>query len=259
VVPDRKAVGRKTDDRVYTVAGPDYHPMQNADAFKFFDEVVKTGMVGYETAGSLQNGARTWILAKMKSPLEVAGAQVDRDLTLVNSHDGTAALQMFWTPIRVVCMNTLRFAQSRKIGETFYARHTKGISDRADHAKLILGLADSYYADWLKQAEYLTAKKLTDEQAAKIVAVAFGQDGNEKVYAPVQKAMDKVLELRFTGVGQDNTRVQGSAWQLFNAVVEYADYYKAPRSKVESARLSSVWFGSGATLKEKAWTAVMKA
>lgn len=257
LVPDKKAIARKTDDLVYAVLGKSYRPIQNHQAFGFFDDVVKTGMVNYETAGSLQSGSKIWILAKMKSPLEVKGEPIERYITLVNSHDGSAALQMFWTPIRVVCMNTLRMAQGARIGETFYARHTSGATNKVDTAMEVLGLANSYYATWLEEANRLASKVLTDEEATKIVMAAFGQDGNQPVPTHTAGEIGKVMNLRFNGVGQDNTKVQGTAWQVYNAVVEYADYYKVPRSKVESARLSSVWFGSGNIIKERAWNAAL--
>lgn len=258
VVTGKKAVVRMTDDRIFGILGDSYRPVQNSQSFKFFDEVVSSGMVNYESAGSLQSGAKVWILAKMQSPLEVAKEQVDRYIVLVNSHDGSSALQMYWTPVRVVCMNTLRMSQAHKLSPTFYTRHTLNVMSKIDTAKVVLGLADSYYAEWLEQANILAKKKLTDDQALQIVTHAFGQDGNEEIYPPIRKEMEKVLALRFEGVGQDNSLVQGTAWQVYNAVVEYSDYYKVPRSKDESARLASVWFGSGKMMKELAWDAALK-
>lgn len=59
-VPGFRANLRETDNQVLGVVSDRYKVVQNEEAFAFTDELLGEG-VTYETAGSLQNGRRTWI------------------------------------------------------------------------------------------------------------------------------------------------------------------------------------------------------
>jgi phage/plasmid-like protein (TIGR03299 family) len=257
---DYRAVRRITDKRVYGIVSPKYQPIQNRDAFRFFDEVVGSKKAIYETAGSLRGGQRIWILANLKGTVGVKGDEIKRYLTLTNSHDGSLALQMFFSPVRVVCMNTLRMALARA-SNSFYCRHTLGALDRIEAAREILGLATQFYTDWLKEARHLATLQLPAPKVPLLLNAAFNQPDSikmEDIYNPIQVQMKKVEELITQGRGQDNPAIQGTAWQGYNAVAEYADYYRPYRSQKKDARLNGAWFGSGMAMKKRAWDFLMK-
>ena len=88
-----------------------YRTIQNHDAFAFTDSLLGEG-VTYETAGSLQNGRRVWVLAKLPQRYIISGDEITPYLVFMNAHDGTGAIKAAMTPIRVVCMNTLNLALS---------------------------------------------------------------------------------------------------------------------------------------------------
>lgn len=250
-----RAVRRIKDSKVYGVVGAKYEPIQNRNAFNFFDEVIGTGQAVYETAGSLQEGRRIWILANMKGAIGIKGDEVKRFITLTNSHDGTMALQMFWTPIRVVCMNTLRMALSQA-RESFYCRHTLNAPDRIAAAREILGLANKFYEEWKRQALRLATLALPAPQVPLLLKAAFNYPEDkrmEEIYDPMRVQMDKAKELIYTGRGQDNPKIQGTAWQAYNGIAEYADYYRPYRSDAPDARLNGAWFGGGMDMKKRAW------
>ena len=257
---DYKAVRRVKDKRVYGIVSPKYQPIQNKEAFNFFDAVVGSKKAIYETAGSLRGGQRIWILANLKGTVGVKGDEIKRYLTLTNSHDGTLALQMFFSPVRVVCMNTLRMALARA-SNSFYCRHTRGALDRIEAAREILGLATQFYTDWLKEARHLATLQLPAPKMPLLLKAAFDQPESirmEDIYNPVRVQMKKVEELVTVGRGQDNLAIQGTAWQAFNAVAEYADYYRPYRSQAKDARLNGTWFGSGMAMKKRSWDFLMK-
>ena len=104
-IPGFKANIRDLDNRVLGVVTDRYKVVQNEEAFSFTDSLLGEG-VTYETAGSLQEGRRTWILAKLPQKFIISGDEITPYLVFMNSHDGTGAIKAAMTPIRVVCQNT---------------------------------------------------------------------------------------------------------------------------------------------------------
>lgn len=258
---DWKAVQRDTDSKVFAVVGAGYVPVQNTEAFHFFDEVVSQKQAYYETAGSLRGGSRVWMLANLPDSISVKGEEIRKYLTLVNSHDGTLALQMFWTPVRVVCMNTLTMALSSATN-SFYARHTTYIHSRVYKAQEILGLANKFYDDWILKAQAMALKQLPAPKMPLLLAESFSGLVNAETIFPstpiMQKNFQRVEELVYAGRGQSNPAIQGTVWQAYNAVTEFVDYEKEYKDKADSTRLYNSWFGTGADIKKRAWNWCMK-
>jgi len=252
---------RVTDNRVYNIVKNRYRPIQNKEAFNFFDDVVGAGQGIYHTAGSLKEGARIWILAKLKDSIGIKGDEVEKYICLSNSHDGVAALQMYNTPIRVVCANTLAMAESRAVNK-FYTRHTVNYKVRMDVAREVLGMADTFYARWKEQAEYLANHMLPAGTMPLLLKASFGykpEDIVGDIWAPVQREMAKV-EALFAGKGKglNDPAIRGTKWGAFNAVAEHIDHERIPKGNRPGARLNQAWFGSGAKTKRRAWDYLLK-
>ena len=111
LIPGYKANIRDTDNRVLGVVTDRYRVVQNSEAFAFTDALLGEG-VRYETAGSLQDGKKIWILAKLPDKYIIEGDQIDPYLVFSSSHDGSGSIKVAMTPIRVVCQNTLNLAMS---------------------------------------------------------------------------------------------------------------------------------------------------
>jgi len=254
-VPDRMAVRRMKDQRVFGLVTPKYTPIQNHEAFQFFDSVVGEKKAIYETAGSLRGGERVWVMANLKGTLDIRGDEIKRYLILMNSHDGSLALQMFFSPVRVVCMNTLRMALA-SAAQSFYSRHTSGIMDRVHDAQEILGLAHKYYHDFAADARHMASLMLPPAKMPLLLNAAFDQPMDrriEDVFPWVKKQMEKVEELVTVDRKEFPKELHGTAWEAYNGVAKYTDYYRPYQSEAKDARLRGVWFGTGADIKKRAW------
>lgn len=131
LIPGFKANMRNTDNQVLGVVTDRYKVVQNQDAFAFTDKLLGEG-VTYETAGSLREGHRTWLLAKLPQRYIISGDEMTPYLVFMNSHDGTGAIKAAMTPIRVVCMNTLLYADKymSELGKAIDRMNKINLSDR---------------------------------------------------------------------------------------------------------------------------------
>ncbi len=264
-IEDRVATRRTTDRTILGIVTPKYSPVQNIDAFKFFDAVTGTGEAKYHTAGSLRNGKRIWILAKMNDSIGVKGDEVDKYLLLMNGHDGSLALKMFFTPIRVVCSNTLAMAEAgADLTKTFYAKHLGDITARVENAKEILGLTNQFFKEFQEKALYLASHQLPPAELPKLLAGAFGTSGSIRPEDVVQlndfgttrkiNEMERVQALfEGEGKGLNEPGIKGTKWAAYNAVVEYVDYAKKfSGENPNDNRLEAVWLSTGQRIKQRA-------
>lgn len=147
---------RSSDGRALGIVGERYKIVQNKDAFAFTDALLGEG-VKYETAGSLKDGKVIWLLAKMPETIEILGDKVEPYMVFTNTHDGSGAVRVCMTPVRVVCNNTLNAAM-RGAKRVWSARHTGSVTNRLDDARETLQFA----------TQYLEATKQTFEELHKI-------------------------------------------------------------------------------------------
>lgn len=257
-VPHRFAVVRQDTRQALGTVGRGYRPIQNVEAFDFLDELVGEGGVRFHTAGALGGGERVWMLAQIPGELRVRGTDdiSQKFLLLSNSHDGSSSLRVFYTPIRVVCQNTLTFALRRGHESGVTVAHRGDIRTRLDDARRVLGIAQSRFAKVGSQMDRLAARPLrVGETEAYFRAMYPDRHGDERGRA---RAIRQRLNLLFEeGRGQDLPGVRHTAWAAVNAVTEYVDHYRPTRAAEQSTRrdrrLASAWFGSGAQLKQFAW------
>lgn len=152
---------RSSDGKPLGIVGERYKIVQNTEAFAFTDALLGEG-VRYETAGALKDGKVIWLLARMPESIEVLGDVVDPYLVFTNTHDGSGAVRVCMTNVRVVCNNTLNMALNRA-KRVWSARHTGSITNKLDDAIQTLELAHKYIEATKETFEELHKVKITND------------------------------------------------------------------------------------------------
>lgn len=259
-VENRRGIIREDTREPLAVVGAVYHPFQNSEAFEFFDEAVRTKEAKYVTAGSLKNGRKVWILAEIGKSFKVAdiGDEMKKYVLLYTSHDGTSAVDIMITPIRVVCWNTLN-ASLRQGERRSRLRHTPNIRSYAKNVSEMLGIVNEYYQDFEECANLFAKTPLKNEEEFEryLDKVGFKIKEDTSSNSRIIKIRDRLTEL-FDGQGYGTDMNKHSIWSAYNAVAEFVDHERSTRStknynSSEDARLDSQWFGSGALIKRRAW------
>lgn len=221
-IPGYRANVRDKDGKILGVVSDRYKVVQNTEAFAFTDELIGQG-VRYETAGSLCGGRRVWLLAKMPHDYILAGDRVVPYLVFTNTHDGSGAVKVALTPVRVVCNNTLNLALSTA-KRSWSMIHTGDISGKIHDARRTLGMAE-YYMDKLgKEFAALRDKTLTEEKVEEYIEALFPLEENATAIRQknVSTLRDGVRERYFDA--PDLRKLEHSAYRFVNAVSDFATH-----------------------------------
>lgn len=268
VVPKKFATIREDNSRVLGVVGKNYRPLQNSEAFNFLDSIVGPESAVYHTAGSLGIGERIWILVKFPSVMRITKDDVvEKYFMVTNTHDGSTSVQVLFTPVRVVCQNTLHQALETVVGsERMSVKHTHSLISGLDRVKKIMFNAEAFWHDMENSSVRLLNTRLSEESRKEYVKASLGIgqqiEGEEEVEITDRQneVLDAVFELAETGKGTELEGVKGTLWGDYNALVEYVDYLRPVRKadKIPTKRIDSIIFGSGREIKERAWSEALK-
>lgn len=250
-VPNRATV-RETDGSVLGVVGPRYTPLQNAAALDWFQPFIDSGEASLHTAGSLDEGRKVWILAQLnRDPsVIVPGDDVQKFILLSNSHDGTTAVRPGFTPIRVVCANTLCAAHQSTASKLIRVRHTSKIATNLEKVRELMNAANAEFEATADQYRYLASKAFNQADVRKYVKMMLDVDGTAEADLPTRtkNTIEEVLAL-IEGPKQSLPGVSGTWWAAYNGFNEYLNYN---RGRNNDNRMNSLWFGTGATDNRKA-------
>ena len=254
-ITKKKAIVRADNNDVLGIVSPLYKIVQNTDAFNFFDSVIGEKQAVYHTAGALGKGEKIWILAKLPDDIILANNEnVAKYLCLVNSHDGSCCLRLYFTPIRVVCQNTLTISLSTK-EDGIAIRHYGDVKSKTEEARKILGISKQFYDNFDSIAKELVKFKLNKQQVETYFDNLLDIKNNKDDSVRIKNVKSDLLALFENGKGNSNPEIKHSAWTAYNAVTEYIDWFRKPKgiSKDPTNRLKNIWFGTGAQMKNKAF------
>lgn len=214
---------RNTDNKVLGVVTERYKIVQNEEAFAFTDALLGKG-VRYETAGSLQEGRKVWLLARLPKEYIISGEQISPYLVFSNSHDGSAAVRVAVTPIRVVCNNTLNLALSTA-KRSWAMVHTGNIKGKIHEAQETLFMAETYMNKLGKEFETLKRQKLSDRQIKEYIELLLPLEKTTSlVTAKNVKKLRDDLRARYYDAPDLQDVGGNNAYRFINAVSDFATH-----------------------------------
>ena len=242
-INDKVALVRTSYNTLLDVTGKDWKPVQNEEAFTFFSEFVAAGDMEMHTAGSLKEGRNVWALAKVKESFDVFGEdRVDSYLLFSNPHQYGKAVDVRFTPIRVVCNNTLTFSLQSASKNSVKVGHRTAFD--ADTVKETLGLASEKFAKYKEMAQFLGSRKVTAESLIQYYNDVFPTTSRKEEKTPVvvYDDMSKAAKMCYDAleVQPGAQFAAGTWWQAFNSVTYYTDHLQGRNSE---NRLHNQWFG----------------
>lgn len=271
-IPRFRGLRETKTGSVLTVVSDRYKPIQNREAFSFLDEVSESGTARIHTAGSLYDLHRVWVLARIKGNIKVVDEdEIEKFILFHMAHDGTGAVNILFTPVRVVCANTLTYALKGRRGRgpkeySFKITHKGDTKEQLAIAKSALGLIDTnfnaleeayqamavtddvdltkdYYREFLNKIHMPT--RITDP------------DERKKMDARIDKQLQQLIEhqQRSTTVPQQDNP---TLWTGYNVITEYFDHGPYAPSQATDRRMNSLLFGQRAAKKQLAQKMAME-
>jgi phage/plasmid-like protein (TIGR03299 family) len=242
---------RDVDGKILGPCGRSYVPVQNRDVFKFFDKFVKAGDMSMNTAGSLDGGRQVWGLANIRQGFTLPGGdEVQGHLLISHPHQWGKSLTIMFTPIRVVCNNTLTMALGID-GQRFRMPHVREFDmDVQQAAEEALGLATAQLVEFEDTSNRLAQAQYHEDDFKKFLCQVFQPTLPVEDVTDMTKwnrTVNNVHQLVGTQPGADMSA--GSWWSALNAVTYFVDH-KAGRDRDSS--LKSAWFGPRSALKRRA-------
>ena len=232
--------------------GRDYEPLLNRDAFSFLNPLRIADKAVFHTVGALDGGRRVWLLAKLPGEIRVIGDDItEKYLLLSNSHDGTSAVRIMFTPIRVVCQNTLNMALRDTSGLSI--RHHADVHERVQQAYKLLGLVNEAYDQAAVLMRAMAKVQINSQRLREYFESVLPLPTEDQVERERNQLRHQRWEQLFgEGIGNSMPGVRGTVWAAYNGITQWVDR-ESYTNRLKNP-LKSIWFGQGRLLKEKAFS-----
>ena len=253
-VDTHKIVVREDIKLPLGVVSNNYKVLQNKEAFSFFEPFIENDMATLETAGSLFNGKKVFILAKLNSDNMVVDKndEIEKYILLSNSHDGSQALRVGFTPIRVVCNNTLSLAENTNASQLIRVTHKGNIVETLQDLRETMDLVNQQFIATEEKYRYLATRNVNVNDLKKYVKQVFSvkkiediindKEEKEQIEAERKRLIARVEEIF-------ELELVHNAWTMYNSVNYYMNH---ERGKSLENRYNSMWFGYSKRQDEKA-------
>jgi len=252
-VPNHFATLRTDNQAVLGVVGKEYEIVQNRNAFEFFDAIVGGGDgILYETAGALGKGERIFITAKLPGYIKVGNQDmIEQYLMLTTSHDGLGSIMAAFTPVRVVCQNTLN-AALRNHTNSIKIRHTASANERLKQAHTLMGISGNLAGELEGLFNHWSTVRITDKQVKKLIQIAMSPNketlGNleagrlDKLSTNYTNMVDNVYEYALGSPTQQMETTAGTIFGAYNAITGY--FQNVRKYNDDDAKFKSIMDGT---------------
>lgn len=242
-VPNRMATVRTDTDEYLGVVGKSYSVLQNRQAFSFFDGIVNRDEAIYTSAGVLGNGEKMWLQAKLPEHVMVNGEQYNEYLLFSNSHDGKSPIDVRFTPVRVVCENTMNAALNSKSIGIYKVRHSANANAQLSEGAKIMNIANNYFKEIEIMFDKLAHTKISEEDKQEHFKQVILGNAYKHGIKLSTKADNILFEMeQATRQCPKNEQFEGTALEIFNGITYYADHWKEYRM---GTNFEGSLFGSG--------------
>jgi phage/plasmid-like protein (TIGR03299 family) len=242
-----------TEDVLGDKVGCDYEVVQNTEAFSFFDGIVGGGDgIRYETAGCLGKGEIIFITAKLPEYIRVGRNDlIEQYLFLTSSHDGTGSITIAFTPVRVVCANTLN-AALRNHTNCVKIRHTASAADKLKEAHKMLGISNNLAIEMEAIYNRWSRVRISDPEVKRLIQLAMvpnrevleklrmGQD--DQLSTSYKNIIENVYEYAMASPTQQEETTKGTVYGAFNSITGY--FQNVRNYKTDEAKFKSIMGGT---------------
>jgi phage/plasmid-like protein (TIGR03299 family) len=248
---DNKAILRTDNFNILGVVGSQYTPLQNIEAFNWFNPFIESGFVELETAGCLFGGKKLFILAKIKmDEFEIQDNDpVESYILLSNSHDGTTAVRVGYTPIRVVCNNTLKLATENKQSQLIRVRHTYQVQNNLTTIGETMDIVNKQFITTAEQYKWLANRDIVKSDLEKYVKQVFSTKSLESLLED-EEVDNKGTKILAYVENRMDIEDKHNWWTAYNSVQHYMQH-GSERATLENS-YGRLWFGNNDTKNKKA-------
>lgn len=267
-VPDAFATVRKDTNVPFGIVGSRYEVLQNVEAFDFFDQIVGRKEAIYETAGALGQGETIFITAKLPEYIKVGQKDlIEQYLFLTNNHNGKGVVQAAFTPIRIVCNNTLNAALSHNSNRV-RIMHNANVKDRLKEASKLMGIVNQLKEELEGVFNAMAKKPIVDQQLKDIIVATFATKAHMDLIAKGEECAQLtrfetlISDVYAYALGSDTQQMdttKGTVFGAYNAVTGYLQNVKNVTN--QESQLVSLMEGTAYDYNQKAFnlcTALLK-
>lgn len=260
-----RMVVRDSDNKRLSEVGPEWTPLQNKDAFEWFQPFIDSKEASLETAGSLFDGEKIWVLARLnRDPMVIGGNDIaNKYLFISNAHSDKASVRPCISAIRCVCWNTVSMAHSDKATKSIKIRHSAKVKMNLDSVREIINAADATFEATAEQYRALTRKHISSADLKKYVKLVFKQkedaDEDKVVVRKIQEDDQRLIENKIMplfegGRGSNLPTAKGTLFGAYMAVNEWLNW---ERGRTTDSRLDNLWFGPSKNLDIRAMSVAL--
>lgn len=250
IINDKFATVRTDSNLPLGIVGNQYHVIQNKEAFDFIDSIIGKGVADYETAGCLGNGEIIFITCKIRQEMIINKDLINNYLLITMAHDGSASITVMFTPIRVVCNNTLSLALQGTRNKVII-RHTKNAKNKLEQAKTVLGIIDQQTLLYEEVFGNLYKINISDEDAYDLLEKSLGliRDEKNNLSTRAENIKNQAINYYHTGLGQEE--IVGTGYGVFNAITGYFQNIKNYTN--DETKFKSTFLNNDALVRQKTY------